>query len=56
MPCKRRRKRGHKRRRFPKNPKKGQRVTIRVRGRRVTFVATGKKGFGAWRIMKSEKV
>lgn len=35
---------------FPKNPKKGQTKTISVRGRKVTFEATGKSGFGAWRI------
>jgi len=40
---------------FPKNPTKGDKKTITVRGRKVTFVATGSKGFGAWRITKTEK-
>ena len=40
-------------RKFPKNPKKGQRVTIVRRGRRITFEATGKKGFGAWKIVSN---
>lgn len=48
------RKRSRRKRSFPKNPKKGLRKTISVRGRRVTFEATGKKGFGAWRIVSSK--
>lgn len=40
---------------FPKNPKKGQKVVKNVRGRKVTFVATGKKGFGAWQITSNKK-
>ena len=37
---------------LPKNPRKGQIATIRVKGgRMMTFQATGKKGFGMWRIM-----
>jgi len=49
-----RRKRSKRRsRKFPKNPKKGQRVTIVRRGRRITFEATGKKGFGAWKIVSN---
>jgi hypothetical protein len=56
-PKKRQRKRHHrgKKHSFPKNPKKGDRKTISVRGRKVTFQATGKKGFGAWRIVSSTK-
>jgi len=50
----RRRKKSRRRsRKFPKNPKKGQRVTIVRRGRRITFEATGKKGFGAWKIVSN---
>jgi len=49
-----RRKRSKRRsRKFPKNPKKGQRVTIVRRGRRITFEVTGKKGFGAWKIVSN---
>ena len=40
---------------FPKNPRKGQKVSKMVRGRKVTFQATGKKGFGAWRIVSNKK-
>jgi len=37
--------------RLPKNPAKGAVETIMVRGRPVRFVATGRKGFGAWKIL-----
>jgi len=49
-----RKKRKRKKHNFPKNPRKGQRKTITVRGRKVTFEATGKKGFGAWRIVSNK--
>jgi hypothetical protein len=39
---------------FPKNPKKGDTQTITVHGRKVKFRATGKKGFGAWRITSND--
>jgi hypothetical protein len=43
---------------LPKNPKKGQKETISIKGRgggsrRVTFQATGKKGFGKWKIVSN---
>lgn len=47
---KKRQKRKHQHHSFPKNPSKGTTKTITVRGRKVTFEATGKHGFGAWRI------
>ena len=50
---KRRKKSKRRSRKFPKNPKKGQRVTIVRHGRRITFEATGKKGFGAWKIVSN---
>lgn len=50
---KKRRKSRRRSRKFPKNPKKGQRVTIVRRGRRITFEATGKKGFGAWKVVRN---
>jgi hypothetical protein len=37
--------------RLPKKPKVGMVSTIMVRGRPVRFMSTGKKGFGAWKIM-----
>lgn len=65
MPPKR--KRVSKRRKLPKNPKRGQIETITVNpraskdgrgknlGRReVTFKATGKKGFGKWKIIDNK--
>ena len=50
----RRKTRKRKKHNFPKNPAKGTRKTITVRGRKVTFEATGKKGFGAWRITSNK--
>lgn len=40
--------------RLPKNPVKGRVYTISVRGRLVDFLATGKEGFGKYRIVKKE--
>jgi hypothetical protein len=40
---------------LPKNPKKGQVAVLRVKGRKITFKATGKSGFGKWRIVSNEK-
>lgn len=37
-------------------PKEGDIKTVDRKGRRVTMVATGKKGFGAWRITKNEPI
>jgi hypothetical protein len=39
---------------LPKNPKKGDVATIRRRGRKITFKATGKSGFGKWKIVSNE--
>ena len=40
---------------LPKSPKKGQEATIRTKGGRlVTFKATGKKGFGMWKIVSNK--
>ena len=41
---------------FPKNPKKGQTKTIKMKGRSVTFKSTGKKGFGAWKIVPKKLI
>ena len=52
---------------LPKSPKKGQVATIttdprkgkhgkNLGKRRITFKATGKTGFGKWKIIKNEKV
>jgi hypothetical protein len=38
---------------LPKNPKKGERHTIQTKRGKRTFEATGKQGFGAWKIVKS---
>ncbi len=67
MPSKR--KRVSKKRKLPKNPTKGQTYTITVnpkaskdgRGknlgkRKVTFEATGKKGFGKYKIIGNKPV
>jgi hypothetical protein len=40
---------------FPKHPKKGQVHTITRHGRKISFKATGKKGFGAWKITSNKK-
>ena len=40
---------------LPANPSKGQTASLVSKGRRITFVATGKKGFGMWRITKNVK-
>jgi hypothetical protein len=40
-----------RRSRLPKSAKAGVVQTIVVRGRPVRFMSTGKKGFGAWKIM-----
>jgi hypothetical protein len=41
---------------LPKNPKKGSmHTTICKSGRRMTFQATGKKGFAAWKIVGKKK-
>lgn len=41
---------------LPKNPKKGQEYTIKTKtGRKVTFKATGKSGFGKYKITKNVK-
>jgi hypothetical protein len=45
---------------LPENPKKGDEHTITVDNpkggkRKVTFRATGKKGFGKWKIVKNVK-
>jgi hypothetical protein len=41
---------------LPKNPKKGSLHTITAKGgRKMTFMATGKVGFGAWKIMPKAK-
>ena len=37
---------------LPKHPKKGSIYKIKVRGRTVKFKATGKKGFGKYKIVK----
>jgi len=37
-------------------PKEGDIKTVDRKGRRVTMVATGKKGFGAWKIIKNEPI
>jgi len=39
-------------RKLPKTPKKGRIYKIKVRGRIVKFRATGKKGFGKYKIVK----
>ena len=44
---------------FPKNPKKGETYTTIVNNkkigkRKVTFMATGKKKWGKWKIIKNE--
>jgi len=38
---------------LPKNPEKGQLEIMKVKDRWIVFQATGKKGFGAWKILKS---
>jgi hypothetical protein len=44
---------------LPKNPKKGEkflRITNSKNGKRkITFQATGKKGFGKWKIISNKK-
>lgn len=35
---------------LPANPEKGSLHTITRRGRKITFKATGKSGFGKWKI------
>jgi len=40
---------------LPKNPRKGQTATITRKGRKITFKATGKKGFGKWKIISNKK-
>jgi hypothetical protein len=37
-------------------PKEGDIKVVDRKGRRVTMVATGKKGFGAWKIIKNEPI
>lgn len=39
---------------MPEPPKAGELKIIERKGRKITMVATGKKGFGAWRIVKNE--
>lgn len=39
---------------LPVNPQKGEDYTIRTsKGRLITFKATGKKGFGKWKIVSN---
>ncbi len=41
---------------LPKSPKEGQEYAIRTKaGRRITFLSTGVKGFGKWKITKNTK-
>jgi len=40
-------------RKLPRHPKVGEEYTIRVRGRKVTFLAVKKEGFGMWRIVSN---
>jgi hypothetical protein len=40
---------------LPQNPKKGQIAVLKRKGRKITFKATGKTGFGKWRIVSNEK-
>jgi len=37
-------------------PKEGEIKVIERKGRKITMVATGKKGFGAWKIVKNEPI
>lgn len=39
---------------FPKEPKQGDKVTRIVNDREVTFEATGKTGFGKWKIVSNK--
>ena len=42
--------------RLPKSPRKGKEYEIiNKNGRRITFKATGKEGFGKWRILSNEE-
>jgi len=50
-----------KKRKLPNNPEKGEEHTIKVNNpkigvRNVTFRATGKKGFGKWKIVSNTPV
>jgi len=42
--------------RLTDTPKAGEIKVIERKGRRITMQATGKKGFGAWKIIKNEKI
>lgn len=39
-------------RKLPKNPKKGKIYKIKVKNKTMKFKATGKKGFGKYKIVK----
>lgn len=39
---------------FPENPQQGDHVSRIVKGREVTFEATGKTGFGKWKIISNK--
>jgi len=40
---------------LPKNPTKGKTYTLKTKGRLIEFKATGKKGFGKWKIISNKK-
>ncbi len=40
---------------FPKEPKKGQKKVVKTKHGKTTFEATGKKGFGQWKIVGNKK-
>ncbi len=41
---------------MPESPKAGEIKVIERKGRKITMVATGKKGFGTWKIVKNEPI